>query len=126
MKVLVGTFNQEKALVKNSRTFVWSSISHSFASSAGISHRLCGLCELWLGFDHDVAVGEDGEDDGVGEEGVGQHRDRDPPDRVKRGQEEHRLGRREPVDAAALGQDHEGSLVCIVRVYVHWKIDIML
>ena len=55
----------------------------------------------------------------MGEEGVGQHRDRDPPDWVKRGQEEHRLGRREPVDAAALGQHHEGSLVCIVRVYVH-------
>ena len=37
---------------------------------------------LGVGLDHDIAVDEDGADDGAGEEGVGEHMDGDPDQRM--------------------------------------------
>ena len=73
---------------------------------------------LCVGLDHDVAVDEDGTDDGEGEERVGEDVDGDPPDGVEGGEEEHGLLGGEAKDGAPLRDDDERLLVVEVRVDV--------
>ena len=68
--------------------------------------------------DHDVAVDEDGADDGEGEHWVREDVYGDAADGVEGREQVHGLLGREAEDAAALGDDDERPLVQEVRVDV--------
>ena len=74
------------------------------------------LLRVW--FDHNVAVGEDGEDDRVVEELTCDDVNGDTTNRVERSEDEEGRPRREAVDEAALGQDDERPFVQVEGVYV--------
>ena len=73
---------------------------------------------LCVRLDHDVAVDEDGADDGEGEERMREDVDGDATDGVERRQHEQGVVGREPEDRPALRDDDEGALVLKVWVDV--------
>ena len=81
-------------------------------------HSKVGDLLLCVRLDHDVAVDEDGADDGEGEERVREHVDGDATDGVERRQHEQGVVGWEPEDGAALRDDDEGALVLKVWVDV--------
>ena len=67
---------------------------------------------------HDVAIDEDGADDGKGEEWMRENVYSNPSDGMEGGQHEEGIVGGEPEDGPALGHDDEGAFVQVVGVDV--------
>ena len=73
---------------------------------------------LCVRLDHDVAVDEDGADDGKGEEGMCENMDCNPSDGMEGREHKEGLVGREPEDGPALGHNDEGAFVQVEGVDV--------